>query len=93
MDNEIYAHRPSLFPPSGLSKYDLPELAALIAPRPVLLLNAVDQVHGRVDLEHVAQIYSSTSRLFDLVGAARAFRMQHAASAQEIVESYRKHLF
>jgi hypothetical protein len=90
VENEIYAHRPSLFPPAGLSKYDLPELAALVAPRPLLLLNAVDQVHGRVELDRVAQTYTSTSRIFDLLGAKNAFKMQQAASVAEIVESYRK---
>ena len=90
--NEIYAHRSSLFPPAGLSKYDLPELAALVAPRPLLLLNAVDQIHQRVETDRVAQVYNSTSRFFDLAGAPKAFRIQHAASAAEILESYRKHL-
>ena len=89
VENEIYAHRPSLFPPAGLSKYDLPELAALIAPRQLLLLNSVDQVHGRVELDRVAQVYSPTSRIFDLLGAKSAFRMQHAASPKEILESHR----
>ena len=93
VENEIYAHRPSLFPPAGLSKYDLPELAALIAPRPVLLLNAVDQVHQRVELDRVAQTYSPTVRVFDLLGAKSAFRMQHVASPQEIVGYYRKQTF
>jgi cephalosporin-C deacetylase-like acetyl esterase len=90
VENEIYAHRPSMFPPAGLSKYDLPELAALVAPRPLLLVNAVDQIHGRIELDRVSQTYSSTSRVYDLLGAARAFRVQHAASPAEIVESYRK---
>jgi dienelactone hydrolase len=93
VENEIYAHRPSLFPPQGLSKYDLPELAALIAPRPLLLLNAVDHVHGRVELDRVAQTYNPTSRVFDLLGAKGAFQMQHASSPKEIVESYRKQAF
>jgi dienelactone hydrolase len=93
VEHEIYAHRPSLFPPSVLSKYDLPELAALVAPRPLLLLNAVDQVHQRVELDRVAQTYRPTSRIFDLLRANSAFRIQHAASSQEIVESYRKQAF
>jgi cephalosporin-C deacetylase-like acetyl esterase len=93
VENEIYAHRPSLFPPAGLSKYDLPELAALIAPRPVLLLNSVNQVHGRVELDSIAQTYSSTSRVFDLLGAKKAFRMEHAASPHEVIESYRQQAF
>jgi dienelactone hydrolase len=93
VDNEIYAHRPSLFPPGALSKYDLPELAALVAPRSLLLLNSVDQVHERVELDRVAQTYRAASRIFDLSGANAAFRIQHAASTEEIVASYRKQAF
>lgn len=93
VDNEIYAHRPSLFPPAGLTKYDLPELAALVAPRPLLLLNAVDHIQERVELDRVAQTYSSTSRIFDLLGAKGAFRVQHAVSQQEFLEAYRKLAF
>jgi hypothetical protein len=92
VENEIYAHRSSLFPRAGLSKYDLPELGALIAPRPLLLLNTVDQVHQRVEMDRLAQTWSATSRFFDVLGAAAAFRMKHAASAEEIVELYRRHL-
>ncbi|MGH9662670.1 MAG: alpha/beta hydrolase [Bryobacteraceae bacterium] len=92
VENEIYAHRASLFPRAGLTKYDLPELAALIAPRPLLLLNAVDQVHRPVEIERAAGIYSSTRKLYELLGAARVFRIDHAASVAEALQHYRNHL-
>ncbi len=92
VENEIYGHRTSLFPRAGLRKYDLPELGALVAPRPLLLLNAVDQSHRPVELDRAAQIYHPTSRLFELLGAARAFQMDHAASVEAILQSYRRHL-
>jgi cephalosporin-C deacetylase-like acetyl esterase len=92
VENEIYGHRFSLFPPAALSKYDLPELGALIAPRPLLLLNAVDQAHRRLELDRVAQTYKPASQLFGILGAAREFQVQHAASAEETLQSYRKYL-
>ena len=92
VENEIYGHRMSLFPRAGLSKYDLPELAALIAPRPLLLLNTVDQVHRPVELDRAAKLYSPASRLYDLLGAAQQFRIDLAATAAEIVQQYRRHL-
>ena len=92
VENEMYAHRYSMFPPSGLRKYDLPELAALIAPRPLLLLNVVDQVQRPLEPERVAQVYSPARRLFEVLDAARAFRIDHAASADEILAAYRTHI-
>jgi hypothetical protein len=44
-----------------------------------------------VELDRATQIYTPAIRAFNLLGAARDFRIQHAASATEISESYRKH--
>jgi len=92
VENEIYGQRISLFPPAALRKYDLPELAALIAPRPLLLLNGADHVHRPVELDRAAKIYSATSRVYELVGAGRHFQTSEAASANAILQYYRKHL-
>jgi dienelactone hydrolase len=92
VENEIYAHRSSLFPRAGLTKYDLPELAALIAPRPLLLLNSVDQVHRTVDADRVEQTYAPTSQAYRLLGARGGFHVKHAASVEEIRQNYRRNL-
>ncbi|MGH9674608.1 MAG: alpha/beta hydrolase [Bryobacteraceae bacterium] len=92
VENEIYGQRISLFPRAGLRKYDLPELAALIAPRPLLLLNGADQVHRPVELERAAKIYSATSGVYELVGAKQSFQIDEAAFAEAILGHYRKHL-
>ena len=92
VENEIYAHRSSLFPRAGLTKYDLPELAALIAPRPLLLLNNVDQVHRTVEADRVEQTYAPASQVYRLLGAPGGFQVKQAASAEEIRQSFRRNL-
>ena len=90
VQNEIYTHRYSMFVPGALRKYDLPELAALVAPRPVLVLNAVDHAQRAMEEEPARAIYEPGHQVFRLLGAERALRVDRAASAAEITAHYRE---
>jgi cephalosporin-C deacetylase-like acetyl esterase len=90
VENEIYAHRYSMFVPGALSKYDLPELAALIAPRAVMVINAVDQAQRPLELQRASEVYAPATKVFGLMGAAGGIRVERASSAAEIVKKYRK---
>ncbi|MBM3815148.1 MAG: hypothetical protein FJW20_26330 [Acidimicrobiia bacterium] len=59
--SEIYTHRFGAFGPAFLRDFDLPDLATLIAPRTLLLHNAVDARHRVLDTETVRQAYPSAS--------------------------------
>src|SRR5262249_24304881 len=55
VDNEIYTHRYSWFTPGVLRKYDLPDVAALVAPRPLVIINAVDHMQRPLEPERAAK--------------------------------------
>jgi len=71
VENDHYTAPFRMFLPSVLKHFDLPELAKLIAPRPLLLLNPVDQAGNRV-AEHQARLRypSATVRTVSPVSAA-----------------------
>lgn len=92
IQTEIYAHRFSAFAPRLLRDFDLPDLAALIAPRPLLLVNPTDPLHRRVPLEQADETYRGARQVFRLLGAEGHFSLAQADSAGEIVGRYFKHL-
>ena len=47
VESDIFTHQMSDFVQDGLQEFDLPDLAGLVAPRPLLLLNPVDEVLAR----------------------------------------------
>jgi dienelactone hydrolase len=89
VENEMYKHPYSTFVPGALSKYDLPELAAAIAPRPLLLINAVDETQTPLGVERAAEIYRPAKEVYGVLGAPGALRIEHASSAGDIVEMHR----
>jgi dienelactone hydrolase len=93
VENEIYTHRYSMFVPGALRKYDLPDVAALVAPRPLVAINAVDEMQRPVELERAAEIYGPAKRVFDLIGARGDFRVERAISAIEILKRYQALVF
>ncbi len=61
--------------PGVLGKYDLPDLAAAIAPRPVTVVNAVWPTGRLLLRKEVEAEYEFTSRAFRAAGAPGAFRV------------------
>lgn len=55
--------------PGVLKSYDLPDLAAALAPRPVWLVDAVDPLGHRVKLEETEKEYARAAQAFRAVGA------------------------
>ncbi|MCX6622983.1 MAG: acetylxylan esterase, partial [Acidobacteria bacterium] len=49
IEGELYAHRFGVIIPGVLRDFDIPQLAAAIAPRKLVISNAVDQLQRRVD--------------------------------------------
>ena len=88
VENELYTHRFSSFAPGALRDFDLPEVAALVAPRPLLLLNPVDEVHRVAPADEVAKTYQTTSLVYGLAGSAERFTHAHRLTAKETLEQY-----
>jgi cephalosporin-C deacetylase-like acetyl esterase len=63
--------------PSALVDFDLPDLAAALAPRTVWISDSTTPAGASVTQAEVAHAYSSTVRAFQLAGAAGALRIEH----------------
>ena len=66
----VYSHGVEVFIPHVLKHYDLPDIAALIAPRPLKLLNLVNHKKETVEPEIVAQEYNWATKVYKLFNSA-----------------------
>ncbi len=82
LDSDLYRHRYSGFAPRALEAFDLPDVAALAAPRPLLILNPVDQLQERAALEKARTSYGP---------AGSSVVVRQADSAAEAVGEYLKY--
>ncbi len=87
VETELYTHRPSEFVLSALRHFDLPGVAAAIAPRPLQLLNTVDAAQLPVETEQCRAAYELTRRAYTLAGAAENFRVARAESPADILRT------
>ena len=88
---DLYAHRPGDFVPGALGAFDLPEVAGMVAPRPLLLLNMVDAHGRRAVIERQRGLYRPAMGVYGLAGADNALRLAQADSPAEIVQQYLHH--
>jgi pimeloyl-ACP methyl ester carboxylesterase len=91
VENEYYTHALSGFVPGALRDFDLPELGAMLAPRPLLLVNPVDGFHRRADPSQAAAEYKIAGDIYRLEGAAAAFRLAFVDTAGEISRLWLNH--
>ncbi len=69
LEGDLYRHRYSGFAPRVLEAFDLPDVTALVAPRPLLILNPVDPLQERVAPEkaRLAQLRCVTRTRMTLI--------------------------
>jgi len=70
-----YTHGASIFIRDVLKHFDLPHVAAAIAPRPLTLVAPVDAMKRTVEAERAGQIYAFTADAYRAAGAAESFRI------------------
>ena len=87
-ESNLYSHRFGTFGPGFLTTFDLPDVASLIAPRPLLIHNAVDALHRILDPETVKQEYRATARAYRTAGQADRFQVQHEITTDGISRRY-----
>ncbi len=75
--------------PGVLKEYDLPDLVAVLAPRPVWVIDATDPLGNRVAIEKVRSEYAEAMDAYKLSGAADALRIQVTEPADEFSATYR----
>ncbi len=63
--NEYYSMENLYAAPSGvIGRYDLPDLAACLAPRPIVMVNTLDQNGQAVSLDRAGQAYQFTTDVY-----------------------------
>ena len=91
VEGDLYAHSIGSFVPEALRDFDLHDIAALIAPRPLLILNAVDHLHERVGLERLRESYRGAKHVYQLLQASQNLSLLNRISSAEILDAYRRH--
>jgi cephalosporin-C deacetylase-like acetyl esterase len=72
--------------PGVLLDYDVPDLPALVAPRPVWLLDPVDGMSSRLDAGDAADRFAYARRVYERLGASDALAVQRTSgSAASVV--------
>jgi len=79
--------------PGALADFDLPDLAAAIAPRAVWISDAITPAGASVTHDELVKAYSSTSRAFQLAGAPGALHLQHPRLDDEHAAEHYRDLF
>jgi cephalosporin-C deacetylase-like acetyl esterase len=70
-----YTQGASIFIRDVLKRFDLPHVAAAIAPRPLTLIAPVDAMKKSVEPARASQIYAFTADAYRDAGAAESFRI------------------
>jgi len=88
-----YLHGASIFIPSVLKHFDLPQVAATVAGRRLTILDPVDAMKSAVDLETARRAYEPAEQAYARAGAPRAFvvarRRAEVTRADEYLELLR----
>jgi len=71
--HEFHAYHPSCFVPGILKLCDLPEVAACVAPRRLVLAGPLDHMKRRVLRDEAEEAYAWTRQVYELFDAAGSF--------------------
>lgn len=71
------AQPPSLYPPRILLYADVPEIAALIAPRKIQIKRPVDSSGVVLNVDAARGLFDFTIKVYDALGAEDAFKIEH----------------
>jgi len=85
VDHRRQNHHPSLFLPGLIKDFDLPHVAACVAPRTLVIINAVNQRREALPVEDVATTYRFTAEIYKQLDAAENFRVLNTASLPETI--------
>ena len=76
--------------PGVLKVYDLPDLVAALAPRPVWIVNATDPVGKRINIGELQKQYARPLEAFKALGAESAIRMAWRNPEEGLQPTYRE---
>lgn len=77
--------------PNGvLAEFDLPQLAAAIAPRPVWIVNSADPIGRQVDLSEMKREYAVSAAAFKMLGFEGSIRIAKRADSSRDANYYQE---
>jgi hypothetical protein len=71
--------------PGALAAYDLPELAATLAPRKLTIINAVNPRRKLMELREVKAQYQATQKAFAVASVAQSLVIAERKPGQKLV--------
>jgi cephalosporin-C deacetylase-like acetyl esterase len=84
--SETSTHRLTELVPGALESFDLPDIATLVAPRPLVLANLVDATHRRVDRALARRTYAQAKHAYHALSAGKDLRIVNADSSEAIIQ-------
>jgi len=78
--------------PKALRVYDLPDLAAVMAPRTLVLANMVDAVGHLIQTDELARLYSAAARSYAVLGKGQRLNFLERRQGISFVQTYKDHL-
>jgi cephalosporin-C deacetylase-like acetyl esterase len=84
-DNPYYNQFEHFWVPGALVDYDLPDLAALAAPRPVTVLDAVDQMSRRLAAKSAARLFARARGVYRAMGHPNELVVRRTAGSLRAV--------
>lgn len=85
--HRFYSHHLNLFLPGVLKAYDLGDVAGLIAPRPLLLINPVDEAHRLANSEDIDAEYKIAQDVYGCLESPHALTLTRTMSMKETFET------
>lgn len=83
-----YVYSADIFVPNILRHFDLPQVAACIADRPLVLLSPVDAMKSLVTMAAARESYQWTANTYEAMGAGARFRIVSRCEDRDNVQQY-----
>lgn len=83
-----YLYGADIFVPGILHHFDLPEIAAAIAPRPLAFIDPKDGMKRTIDPGQAEEAYQWAQTAYQIAGAGKSFRIERASTGLDVAEHY-----
>jgi cephalosporin-C deacetylase-like acetyl esterase len=83
-----YLYGADIFIPDILRDLDLPDVAATVAPRSLMLIDPKDAMKQTVDSAHANDVYQGTREVFEAAGAGKRFRIENQGAGMNLTDLY-----
>ena len=88
VNTDRYLYGADVFVPGVLKRFDLPQVAAALADRPLALLSALDPMKQVVEIPEVLEAYAWTRRAYANASAPGRFRVLRREPEVELADQY-----